>query len=252
MDPLNANDALRHIAFDGAYNFRDLGGYPTLDGHATRWRRLYRSDSLAHLSEVDEARFLELAITTVIDLRSPSEIAHGGVARRGTGASRLLNAAVNDWPDSPGEATPASVLSDLSQRYLQYLEEGGPAFVSAVRAMSHAENLPIVFNCFWGKDRSGVLAAITLSCLDVEPSAIAQDYALSSRATPHLIERLRLDPVYRDTLDRTPPALLASDFETMERFIDDAEKKFGGLRAWALSAGLLTSELAALREELVA
>lgn len=255
MDPLDAhgaNDAPRHVAFDGAFNFRDLGGYPTLDGRVTRWRRLYRSDSLAHLSERDEARFRALAITTVIDLRSPSEIAHGGVGRHGAGAGRLINTAVNDWPDSSGESPPAPVISDLTVRYLQYLDEGGPAFATALRSMTHSENFPIVFNCFWGKDRSGVLAAIALSCLDVEPAVIASDYALSSRATPRLIERLRHDPVYRDTLDRTPAALLASDTETMARFIRDAEEKFGGLRAWALSAGLTASELDSLREELLA
>ncbi|MBL8118134.1 MAG: tyrosine-protein phosphatase, partial [Anaerolineae bacterium] len=30
----------RYIALEGAYNVRDIGGYPTHDGRQTRWRTL--------------------------------------------------------------------------------------------------------------------------------------------------------------------------------------------------------------------
>lgn len=39
---------LKHIPLDGAYNVRDLGGYPTTDGSATKWGLLYRGDGKAH------------------------------------------------------------------------------------------------------------------------------------------------------------------------------------------------------------
>ena len=33
----------RLLAMDGVMNFRDLGGYPTIDGGATRWGQVFRS-----------------------------------------------------------------------------------------------------------------------------------------------------------------------------------------------------------------
>jgi protein-tyrosine phosphatase len=36
----------RRLDFEGAVNFRDVGGYSTRDGRRTCWGRLYRSDSL--------------------------------------------------------------------------------------------------------------------------------------------------------------------------------------------------------------
>ena len=56
----------RRIELEGCFNFRDLGGYPTEDGRRLRWRMLFRSDALHHLSEADVERLLsELRITGV-------------------------------------------------------------------------------------------------------------------------------------------------------------------------------------------
>ncbi|MDA4133554.1 MAG: tyrosine-protein phosphatase, partial [Thaumarchaeota archaeon] len=43
----------RLLPLVGAYNFRDLGGYPTVDGRVTRWGQLFRSDTLNELTEAD-------------------------------------------------------------------------------------------------------------------------------------------------------------------------------------------------------
>ena len=65
----------RRIDLDGCHNFRDLGGYPTGDGRTLRWRTLFRSDALHHLTPGDVARLRdELAIGDLIDLRSTREL----------------------------------------------------------------------------------------------------------------------------------------------------------------------------------
>jgi protein-tyrosine phosphatase len=40
----------RHFNLAGASNFRDLGGYPGKDGRAVRWRQIFRSNHLGHLT----------------------------------------------------------------------------------------------------------------------------------------------------------------------------------------------------------
>ncbi|MGW6734566.1 tyrosine-protein phosphatase [Streptomyces sp. NPDC055013] len=70
----------RHIRLEALHNFRDLGGYPTTDGHRVRPGRLYRSDSLGKLraGTADWSRFHSLGIGTVIDLRYRWEIEKRG------------------------------------------------------------------------------------------------------------------------------------------------------------------------------
>ncbi len=41
----------RHLPLNGLYNLRDVGGYPTADGGAVRWRTLFRSDALHRLDD---------------------------------------------------------------------------------------------------------------------------------------------------------------------------------------------------------
>jgi len=41
----------RRMDLEGASNFRDLGGYEAADGRTVKWRHLYRSNSLAALTD---------------------------------------------------------------------------------------------------------------------------------------------------------------------------------------------------------
>src|SRR4051795_8522920 len=64
----------RNLGFSATYNFRDVGGYTGLDGRMVRWRRLFRSDALHRLGDLDSAAFAQLGVRTVIDLRRPFEV----------------------------------------------------------------------------------------------------------------------------------------------------------------------------------
>ena len=72
-------DMERTISLEGCFNFRDLGGYPTSDGSIVRWRHLYRSDGLQHLTDGDVAVLCdELSLGEIIDLRSSNELRADG------------------------------------------------------------------------------------------------------------------------------------------------------------------------------
>ena len=68
----------RLIDLEAIFNFRDMGGYPTVDGRQTRWRTLYRADGLHRATDTDTSTIVELGVRTVIDLRSPAELADRG------------------------------------------------------------------------------------------------------------------------------------------------------------------------------
>ena len=70
----DVNDPRRLIALDGVHNFRDMGGYPTVDGRTTRWGRLYRADGLFRLTTDDVEALRPLGLRTVVDLRTQEEI----------------------------------------------------------------------------------------------------------------------------------------------------------------------------------
>ncbi|MDQ1733643.1 MAG: protein-tyrosine phosphatase [Pseudonocardiales bacterium] len=62
------------IELEGGANARDIGGLPTIDGGRTRAGVLIRSANLQHLTKADLARFAELGVRRVVDLRTDVEV----------------------------------------------------------------------------------------------------------------------------------------------------------------------------------
>ena len=56
----------RRIGLEHVHNFRDLGGYPTAAGKATKWNTLFRSDGLYRLRSADDiSRVQQLQLRSV-------------------------------------------------------------------------------------------------------------------------------------------------------------------------------------------
>jgi protein-tyrosine phosphatase len=248
---LSAVTPNRIVPLAGVSNFRDLGGYQTSDGRVTRWEKLYRSDALHDLTEPDLLLFRNLGIVTIVDLRNVTEVERSGRGLLDSEGIRFISAPV--LPENDMERREMAVLDDdyLTNRYLHYLEVGDSAFVRAIQEMAAGTNYPLVFNCFFGKDRTGVLAALVLSCLSVNRSEIVDDYALTATRVPLILQRLKADPVYRETIERTDPILLAAQAATISRFLVELDRRFGSARDWALGVGISSVQLAALEDQLL-
>ena len=63
----------RHLNLTGASNFRDLGGYPTRDGRMVRWRQIFRSNHLGHLTDQDVTIVRGLGVRSAFDFRGSEE-----------------------------------------------------------------------------------------------------------------------------------------------------------------------------------
>jgi protein-tyrosine phosphatase len=63
----------RKLPLKGAHNFRELGGFETLDNRKVKWGLLYRSDALNELSDEDLEYLQRLKLNAIIDFRSPIE-----------------------------------------------------------------------------------------------------------------------------------------------------------------------------------
>ena len=56
--------AERHIAFEGCFNFRDIGGYTGLDGRVLLWENYYRAGRQDRMTADD------LALAQGLDMRT--------------------------------------------------------------------------------------------------------------------------------------------------------------------------------------
>ena len=173
----------RHHAFEGCFNFRDIGGYPTWDGQTVRWGRYYRAGRQDRMTAEDRARLADLGIRTQIDLRKPEEIADQGRGPLPDMGSDYHNIAV--MPDG-GTDQLSKLVGDTGisgKRYLGYLEFGPESWLKLFEILANAETQPMLLHCTAGKDRTGVSTAFLLSVLGVDRALIEADYILTNRDT---------------------------------------------------------------------
>jgi rhodanese-related sulfurtransferase len=241
----------RIIELAGGFNFRDLGGYRGRDGRLTRWRTLFRSDTLHQLTERDVEVLRSLGLGTIVDLRTSREVERTG---RGPLASEPIGyrhlSVIRDG-ELEALAAPAAPGDELSERYLWYLETGRDALVEALHLLDGPDNLPLVFHCAAGKDRTGVLAALVLDLLGVDHRVIVEDYVITEARMPLIMGRLEADPAMAARAAELPAYLYRVQAQTMERFLAELHARFGGARAWVLASGLGPDDLVRMEELLL-
>ena len=191
--------AVRLLPLEGGRNFRDLGGYPTLDGRRVRWGRVFRSGMMANLTDTDYDYLSALGIRVVCDFRSSEERASEPTRWRAAPAIdyRTWDSAEDDNTgglglgsllSQPG-ATPEQVTAAMVDNYPDLAEEHKHKYREVFHRLAAGE-LPLAFNCSAGKDRAGTAAALILSALGVPRDIVVQDYALSERMVDYEAELL--------------------------------------------------------------
>ena len=250
----------RHLALEGAPNFRDLGGYETLDGRTVKWGLFYRSDNLARLTDEDLERLSALGIRLVCDFRGkseweaepdrlptvdPPEVAHLEIWDESFDADGIREALTSGELDI-----------DLRQMLIDGNRLFATRFADRYREMfariTEPENLPALVHCTAGKDRAGFASALILRTLGVPIDVVYEDFLLTNHYTAEKIERtllmVRLFSLFRIDPEQVRPVL------GVERAYLDAafaaiDEQFGSFDAYRREAlGVSDEQLVRFRE----
>jgi len=234
-----------------ATNARDLGGHVTLDGRRLRHGVLFRANGLHDLTDADVEVLGGLGLACVIDFRAHDEVRRLGPDRLPTPEPRRVELPVIDVDhhrdvfdliaqvvrgtadpavldflreEAPGGGA-AGMMADLYRGFVA-AEVSRTAFTSALRLVASPESLPLLFHCTAGKDRTGWLAAVVLSALDVPSEEIVADYMRSNELIAGTLDVVLAlldgkipDPtVIMPMLDARPAYLQAGFTEASRRY----------------------------------
>jgi protein-tyrosine phosphatase len=244
---MDAQPMQREFRFSRTFNFRDVGGYPTADGRTVRWRRLFRSDTLSPLTTDDQQQLLDLGVRTVVDLRQAHEIAEDGRVPDLDGLT-YHNPAPRypEWELTPYEEgdDPVRYLAD---RYRDMAEHGASRLAEAIGVLADETAAPAVMHCRAGKDRTGVVCALTLALLGVADDDIDHDYTRSTVGTEAYVAWQRRngqpDLVMRPHW-RSHPG-------TMLMFLSELRERHGSVERYLAGNGLARDHVTALRTHLL-
>ena len=178
--------AERLLPLQGGRNFRDLGGYRTTDGRLVKWGKVYRSGTMANLTDDDYAFLSRLGIRVICDFRANDEREREPTVWKTTGAK--VDYHTRDYKAessltaafSGGMPTAATMQAAMTHFYGDLAYEHADSYRTMFKALTAGE-IPLAFNCSAGKDRTGVAAALLLTLLGVPRDTVIADYALSER-----------------------------------------------------------------------
>ena len=194
-------------------NARDLGGTPVGSGAAVACGAVYRGPPLAGLSSEGCRVFETLGIRTVIDLRIEGE---RDLVPEAACVANVANIVSAPMP-IPYTVSAADYIADLDAK---------TSLAAAFAALGDPAAYPIYIHCTWGRDRTGVLAAVILSALGATRADIIQEYLISQQ-----------------TVGAFPASLTA--------VLDEIELR-GGIEAVLTAAGVTPAQLAMLRARAIA
>ena len=244
---------MRWLALDGTDNTRVV--VPGV---------LMRSDNLQALSERDVRTLIEQEqLEVVLDLRSELEVdleGPGPLTREPRVRIEYLSlharsdATIDTDARSPASARHTNaddwlVQSRVVQAYLRYLTDRPDSLVAAIRAIADADGAVLV-HCAAGKDRTGMVVALTLDLVGVDRGAIVTDYLATRERIDAIIGRLARSPTYRSELEGHDPQGHAPVPGTLERVFELIDERFGSPAEWLLANGLSDHELNRLRRRL--
>ena len=220
------------LPMSGGYNYRDMGGISTVDGHHVKWGKVFRSDDLQKLTDADLTYLASIPLTTIVDFRSDEEIQQGAdrlpvsvkshvTLSISPGNQREIAARMHTLKSHEAD----SLMLEINKQLVtspQSIEQYRKFF----ELLQDEKNRPLLFHCSAGKDRTGMAAALFLFSLGVEENHIITDYLLSNKylenkyeeyilANPNLKPLFEVKPEFIET----GLAQIRKEHGTIENFL---------------------------------
>jgi protein-tyrosine phosphatase len=235
--------AERCITMEGAYNFRDMGGYHAKGGAKVRWGALYRSGKLSELSARDISVMGGLSMSLIFDFRREDE------CERAPNRYSDVNVNKVNLPITPGSGESffnrVAAGHANSEQMIQFMVElnvdlalNQTTQYQQMFAGLLANNTgAVLIHCAAGKDRTGFGSALILAALGVSRSDLLIDYMLSNKYLPVEEEITKMLATYEDyfpkNIDRS---VLRPMFEVRPEYIgaafDAIDAAYGNIEAY--------------------
>ncbi len=263
---------LRHVELQGQPNFRDLGGYKTVDGRSVKWGEVFRTGELPKLTDKDVKRLEKLELRSVVNFLTDTEIEYHGPDRLPDGVRQVHRPIESDVGNLAQQIVEARKSADFSSippdinskihRLLITDQTARAEYAKLLRMIADPTNRPLAFHCSHGVHRTGTGAAILLSALGVPWESVREDYLLSNVYRKEEVEKrltqfrklaAEKQGIAADQVDMTNfNAFYVLEGEYIDAALDEIKTKYGSIEQFLLDGlGLSAGEIDRLRQELL-
>lgn len=178
----------KRLPLEKIINCRDLGGIPCPDG-VTAFGRFLRCAIPETPDENDIVELLKYGVNTVIDLRDDAAVQHNPSVFNFLDGVDYHHICLLDFNPAAVEAFG----TDLEKSYEYSIEHHKADYKKALEAIANAKDGCVMYHCYFGKDRTGLLSVILLHIAGASIEDIIADYQVSYTYILPFIQRTFTD-----------------------------------------------------------
>jgi protein-tyrosine phosphatase len=245
-------------------NLRDVGGYETKHGRTVARGLVYRSDTFHPMSDEDIAKLQALGLRNDYDLRTkaeveakPDQISVGVqyhllnvLADAKSAAPAEIEALMHEPKKANAALGDGKIEATFKEAYREFmsLPSAKQSYRTLFLSLADRENLPAVFHCTTGKDRTGWAAAALLTLLGVPQETVMEDFMRTNDYTL---------PQFKPVIDEfaaaggehaIAEAVFGVKREYLQASFDEMEKQYGSIEQYfSEGLGIGAAEQNALR-----
>lgn len=242
------------IYLTGADNARDLGGMRTVDGGVLRSGHLLRSNRLSRITKKD-IQILEdqYHLHKIIDLRTPMEVEQEE-DKEISGAVYMnipfFVEAMVGISHEKGNRRKMGHMDDLPKMedlYVMIVENPfcRKQMQKALRQIMETKEGAVLWHCTEGKDRCGLLSAMTLFLLGVSEQDVMEDYLKTNKSAAKRLDKMyekwRSLGISKGRLERMQGLFMAKE-EYMQAALDSMKSEYGTVDTFIKNALEITDE----------
>lgn len=249
----------RILPLEGVENFRDYGGYPVPGGRRVVRGRLWRSAHHGGASPADLERIAALGLAAIVDLRRPTERANQPSRRHEGFSARVIDCDAGDQAEPPHVAflRETDLSAESARAFFRDYYRRAPFEPRHVELFTRyfealAEGRPVLIHCTAGKDRTGLLAALTHQVLGVDEADILADFELTNLAARIEARLPQVTESMTESLGRRPSETAVRAFLGVDRtYLAEAfaaiRQEAGSVEAYLAGLGVDAPAAEALR-----
>lgn len=242
---------MKQIKLEGAYNFRDIGGYITVDGKKVKEGLLYRSDELSKLTEKDIEILIAHNIKTIVDYRGEAErVNNEDKAIEGAKvvyldpkadvAAMASNENIKDMHKTIDSLTAKKAYQLMMEQNRQFVlaDSSKKAYRQLLDLILDKDNCPLVQHCRGGKDRTGYGVAIILLLLGVSKETVLEDYLYTNVCKNEKNEKsLRkiMEETQNEDLVQALRYMKEANAEFLLLALNEIDDNYGGIVNYAIN-----------------
>lgn len=224
--------ANRIIEMNNIKNFRDIGGYFTINNEQIRWGRIYRSGDLSSANIFDKERIKRLGIKTVVDFRS-RENAQLYPNKLGNDI-RIISLPMSMGMDTvnqkieKGNFSRSDAIKYIQDMYVGIVEDYKQEFAELFDILIDESNYPILLSGALGKDRVGLASYFILYSLGVPDYTLEEEYMLSNN-TIDITKVVENAEGYPEYIQEALTAVLTVNQAYLNYTLDHLREKYGSI-----------------------